>query len=70
MVATTLPTGTIGEAPGDDLRLYSGSHMSRAWQARRTHPGPVDAPRGVVRETAHTFEVAKDGRPTERSLLR
>ena len=68
MVATTLPTGTIGEASGADLRLYSGAHMSRASQARPTHQGQVDAPRGVVRETTHTFEVATNGRPTERSL--
>ena len=37
-VATTLPTGTIGEASEAGRRLYSGPQMSRASQLRRPIP--------------------------------
>ena len=56
-VATTLPTGTIGEARIADLGLYSATQMSRAQAIRIGPSGPGGAPRGVVRETTQPTAV-------------
>jgi len=51
-----LQGGTTVPALEPGLTVYS-ARMSRASSVSNGHIGPVDAPRGVVRETAQTDEV-------------
>ena len=60
-----LQGGTTVPALQAGLTVYSGG-MSRASSVNNGLVGPVDAPRGVVRETAQTDEVDEKVHPPRR----